>query len=72
MNANPRHREIAVEHLLFGTLRYLARREPALVDELEASIKHLGDYGDDRDDEAVREVARNFLRSLRSDQAAGS
>lgn len=61
-----RHREMAIEHLLFGTIRFLARRHPELLTELSDSLDHLWDKADDgtRDDEAVREVARRFLKSL--------
>jgi hypothetical protein len=71
MDQNTRHREMAVEHLLFGTIRFLAGRDPNLIDELEASLPHLWDHGDSdtRDDEAVREIARGFLRSLRAAQS---
>jgi len=67
--ADERRRELAVEHLLFGTLRFLAQRHPELLDELEGSIEHLGDSADDetKDDEAVREIARLFLQSLRAE-----
>lgn len=67
--AEERQREIAVEHLLFGALRFLARRHPDLLDELEASIEHLGDEADDdtKDDEAVRDIARSFVESLRAE-----
>jgi hypothetical protein len=63
-----RHRELAIEHLLFQTIRELARDKPDLLDRLEASVSHLWDYGpkETRDDEAVREVARTFIKSLRS------
>jgi hypothetical protein len=66
-----RHREIAVEHLLFGTVRFLSQRHPELLAELEESLAHLWDHADDasRDDEAVRDVARRFLRSLRAERA---
>ena len=66
--ADNRHREMAIEHLLFGTIRFLARREPALLDELGATLPHLWDRARDgtRDDEAVREVARTFLKSLKA------
>lgn len=62
-----RRREMAIEHLLFGTLRFLARRHPELLDDLDASLDHLWDKGPEgeRDDEAVREVARRFVASLR-------
>ena len=63
-----RQRELAIEHLLFQTIRELAREKPGLLDRLEESLSHLWDNGpkDSHDDEAVREVARTFLRSLRS------
>jgi len=61
---------MAIEHLLFGTIRFVAQRHPELLDELEGSLAHLWDLADDetRDDEAVREVARRFLKSLRADR----
>ena len=64
-----RRREMAVEHILFGTLRFLAQRHPELLDELEASLDHLWDRepGEARDDEAVRDVARRMVRSLRAE-----
>ena len=67
--ADARHRELAVEHLLFGTLRFVAGRHPELIAELEGSLSHLWDKADDgtRDDEAVRDVARRFIRSLRAE-----
>ena len=63
-----RRREMAIEHLLFGTLRFVAQRHPELLDELDGSLDHLWDKadGEERDDEAVREVARRFVRSLRA------
>ena len=63
-----RHRELAIEHLLFQTIRELAAEKPDLLDKLEASISHLWDNGPkhSRDDEAVRAIARTFIRSLRS------
>ncbi len=66
-----RHREMAVEHLLFGTIRFLSQRHPELLAELEDSLAHLWDHADDtsRNDEAVRDVARRFLRSLRAEGA---
>jgi len=65
--ADARRREMAIEHLLFGTLRFLAQRHPELLDTLDASLDHLWDKGPEgeRDDEAVREVARRFVGSLR-------
>ncbi|MGA4555432.1 hypothetical protein [Methylorubrum aminovorans] len=64
-----RRREMAVEHILFGALRHLAGRHPAMLDELEANLPHLWDRseGTARDDEAVREIARRFIRSLRAE-----
>jgi hypothetical protein len=35
--ADARRREMAIEHLLFGTIRFLAQRHPELLDELENS-----------------------------------
>ena len=65
--ADARRREMAIEHLLFGTLRFVAHRHPELLTELEGSLDHLWDKGDDdtRDDEAVRTIARRFIKSLR-------
>jgi hypothetical protein len=67
--ADASRRELAVEHLLFGTLRFVARRHPELLDELDGSLGHLWDKADDetRDDEAVRTVARRFIKSLRAE-----
>lgn len=72
--ADARRREMAVEHLLFGTIRFLATRHPELVDELEGSLGHLWDKADDvpRDDEAVREIARKMIRSLRAESRPSS
>lgn len=68
-----RRREMAVEHLLFGTIRFLAHRHPELLDELDASLSHLWDLADEepRDDEAVREIARRFIKSLRHEERQG-
>ena len=64
--AEARRRELAIEHLLFGTIRFIAKRHPELLDELEASVAHLGDRDvEGQDDEAVRDVAKRFLTSLR-------
>lgn len=67
--ADARRREMAIDHLLFGTLRFVAHRHPELIDELDGSLDHLWDKADDdtRDDEAVRGVARKFIRSLRKE-----
>lgn len=64
-----RRREMAVEHILFGTVRFLASRHPALLDQLDGSLDHLWDreHGEARDDEAVRDIARRMLRSLRAE-----
>ena len=68
--ADARHRELATEHLLFGTIRFLAQEHPGLLKSLEVSVDHLWDKADDdtRDDEAVREVARRFLKGLRAER----
>lgn len=65
--AEERRRELAVEHLLFQTVGYVERQHPGLLDHLEQSLDHLGDsaHDDTKDDEAVREVARLFIKSLR-------
>ncbi len=67
-----RRREMAIEHLLFGTIRFVAQRHPDLLDELDGSLGHLWDKADDvpRDDEAVRTIARRFIRSLRAETGA--
>ncbi|HYF53592.1 MAG TPA: hypothetical protein VEA41_04985 [Salinarimonas sp.] len=67
--ADARRREMAVEHILFNSLRFIARRHPELLDELEGSLDHLWDHADDgtRDDEALRTIARKFLKSLRAE-----
>lgn len=64
-----RQREIVAEHLLFTTLRFLAERHPELLDALDASVNHLGDPGGGatQDDEAVRDIARRFVASLRAE-----
>lgn len=64
-----RRREIVAEHLLFTTLRFLAGQHPELLDALDASVDHLGDPGGDatQDDEAVRDIARRFVASLRAE-----
>ena len=64
-----RRREIVAEHLLFTTLRFLAGRHPDLLDALDDSVDHLGDPGGGatQDDEAVREIARRFVASLRAE-----
>ncbi len=66
--AQARHRELATEHMLFQTLVYIERQFPGLFDHLEKSIDRLGDHADDdtKDDEAVKEVARLFVQSLRA------
>lgn len=68
-----RRREMAVEHILFGTIRFVASRHPEMLDELDSSLDHLWDRAGDgpRDDEAVREIARRFLKSLRGGAHAG-
>ncbi|WP_199866075.1 hypothetical protein [Methylobacterium sp. Leaf361] len=65
-----RRREMATEHLLFGTMRFLARQNPELLNELEGSLVHLWDTveGEARDDEAVRTIARRMLKGLRAER----
>ncbi len=60
---------MAIEHLLFGTIRFVAQRHPELLGELDRSLDHLWDSGTDatRDDEAVRTIARKLLKSLHSE-----
>ena len=62
-----RRREIAAEHVLFKTLEYVEARHPGLLDHIEASLDHLGDYArdDTKDDEAVRAIARTMLQGAR-------
>lgn len=64
-----RRREIAVKHLLFTALRFIAGRHPEMLKELEASVSHLWDKseGSARDDEAVRDIARRFIKNLRAE-----
>ena len=64
-----RRREMAIEHLLFGTIRFVAHRHPELLQELDGSLDHLWDKaeGEARDDEAVRAIARRFIKSLRAE-----
>lgn len=68
--ADARRREMAIEHLLFGTIRFVAQRHPGLLDDLEGSLGHLWDKADGapRDDEAVRTIARRFIKSLRAER----
>ena len=64
-----RRREMVVEHIVFGTVRFLAERHPELLDQLDGSLDHLWDHehGEARDDEAVRTIARRMLKSLRAE-----
>ena len=64
-----RRREMVVEHIVFGTVRFLAHRHPELLDELDRSLDHLWDiqHGEAKDDEAVRAIARKMLKSLRAE-----
>jgi len=66
-----RRREIATEHLLFKTIEYVEARHPGLLDVLEASLEHLGDPADgaDKDDEAVRAIARRMIVGARREGA---
>ena len=63
-----RRREIATEHLLFWTIRFVEERHPGLIDYLDGSLDHLGDPAHDetKDDEAVRSIARKMLAGARS------
>ncbi len=69
--AQTRRREIATEHLLFKTMEYVEARHPGLLDFLEASLDHLGDPSDgsDKDDAAVREIARRMIAGARREGA---
>lgn len=66
-----RRREIATEHLLFKLMEYVEARHPGLLDLLEASLDHLGDpaVGTDKDDDAVREIARRMIVCARREGA---
>lgn len=66
-----RRREIAAEHVLFKTIEYVEARHPGLLDFIEASLDHLGDYARDetKDDEAVRAVARRMIDGARREGA---
>lgn len=67
-----RRREIAVEHILFKTIEFVERQHPGLLDFVEASLDHLGDYARDgsKDDEAVRAIARKLIRGARAENSA--
>lgn len=62
-----RRREIATEHLVFKLIEYVEARHPGLLDVLEDSLDHLGDptEGADKDDEAVRTIARRMIAGAR-------
>lgn len=62
-----RHREIAVEHLLFWTMRYVEQQHPGLLDSLDASLDKLRDPspGGDKNDEAVRHIAAKMIAGAR-------
>jgi hypothetical protein len=66
-----RRREIATEHLLFKTMEYVEAQHPGLLDYLEGSLDHLGDPADaaDKDDEAVRQIARRMIVGARREGA---
>ena len=68
-----RRREIAAEHVLFKLIEYVERRDPGLLDFIEGSLDHLGDYARDatKDDEAVRAIARKMLKGARAELAEG-
>ncbi|WP_244473036.1 hypothetical protein [Methylobacterium sp. Leaf100] len=58
------------KHLLFGTINFVAQRHPNLLDDLDGSLDHLWDkaHGEAKDDEAVRDIARRFIKSLRAER----
>ena len=62
-----RRRELAIEHLLFNTIRFVQSRHPELLDVLDRSLAHLGDSakGEAKDDAAVQAIAKRFVDSLR-------
>jgi hypothetical protein len=62
-----RRREMAAEHVLFKTIEYVESKHPGLLDFIEGSLDHLGDYARDetKDDEAVRAIARKLLNGVR-------
>lgn len=64
-----RRREIAAEHILFKTIEYVERQHPGLLDFVENSLDHLGDYAQDgtKDDDAVRAIARKLIRGARAE-----
>lgn len=66
-----RRREIAAEHVLFKTIEWVEARHPGLIDFIEGSLDHLGDYARDgtKDDEAVRAIARKMLTGARREGA---
>ena len=66
-----RRREIAAEHVLFKTIEYVEARHPGLLDFIEGSLDHLGDpgTGGEKDDEAVRNIARKMLKGARMEGA---
>lgn len=66
-----RRREIATEHLVFKLLEYVEARHPGLLDFIEGSLDHLGDYARDgtKDDEAVRAIARRMVDGARREGA---
>lgn len=66
-----RRREIAAEHVLFKLIEYVEAWQPGLLDFIEASLDHLGDpaTGADKDDEAVREIARRMIVGARREGA---
>ena len=69
-----RRREIAAEHVLFKTIEYVESKHPGLLDFIEGSLDHLGDYARDatKDDEAVRAIARKMLKGARAEGVGGS
>ena len=68
-----RRREIAVEHIVFKLIEYVEAAHPGLLDHLERSLDHLGDPADasDKDDEAVRAIARRMIEGARREGVSG-
>lgn len=73
LTVQARRREIAAEHVLFKTIEYVEAQHPGLLDHIEESLDHLGDYARDgtKDDEAVRAIARKMLAGARREGVSG-
>ena len=73
LTVQARHREMAAEHVLFKTIEYVEAQHPGLLDYIEKSLDHLGDYARDgtKDDEAVRAIARKMIAGARREGVSG-